>query len=150
VAGGTLPNERRHLEETTMAQRTSGAAIGWTMFAAIMMLILGAWWVIAGIAGIAKDDILVNGLKYTFKLDVTTWGWIHLLLGILVFLAGIALFRGAVWARSIGVVLAVLSALVGFAWLPYYPVWGVIFVVIAVFVIWSLTAHGRDIAQELD
>jgi hypothetical protein len=133
-----------------MAQRTSGAAIGWTMFAAIMMLILGAWWVIAGIAGIAKDDIFVMSANYTFKFDTTTWGWIHLIVGILVFLAGIFLFQGAVWARTIGVILAVLSALLGFAWLPYYPFWGIIFIVIAIFVIWALIAHGRDITDELD
>jgi len=127
--------------------RPSGAAVGWTMFAGIMMLVLGVWWAIVGIAGILKDDVFVLGVKYVFKLDVTTWGWIHLILGIVVFLAGLALFQGAVWARTVGVILAVVSALIGFAWLPWYPIWGVILVTIAVFVIWALTVHGRDITE---
>jgi type III secretory pathway component EscV len=63
-----------------------------------------------------------------------------------VLLAGIALFSGAVWARTVGVIVAVLWALVGFAWLPYYPAWAFIFIAVSVFVIWALTVHGRDIA----
>jgi uncharacterized membrane protein (DUF106 family) len=75
------------------------------------------------------------------------WRWIHLILGIVVLLAGFSLFSGAVWARTVGVIMAVISALVGFAWLPYYPIWGIIFIAIAVAVIWALTAHGRDMEQ---
>lgn len=130
--------------------RPSGAAVGWTMFAAIIMFMLGAWWVIAGLAGVLKDDIFVLGANYTFKFDVTTWGWIHLLLGILVLFAAGGLFRGSVWARTIGVILALASVLIGFAWLPWYPIWGVLFIVAAFFVIWALTVHGRDITDGLD
>ncbi|MEO8108087.1 MAG: hypothetical protein ABI720_12295 [Actinomycetes bacterium] len=125
----------------------SEAAVGWTWFAAIMMLLLGVFWAFAGLVGILEDDILVATPNYVFKLDVTTWGWIHLILGVVVFLAGFALFQGAVWARTVGVILAGISALVGFVWLPWYPIWGVIFVVIAVFVIWALTVHGRDVTK---
>jgi hypothetical protein len=84
---------------------------------------------------------------YVFKLDVTTWGWIHLLLGIFVVLAGLALFQGAVWTRTVGVILAGIGALIGFAWLPWYPIWSIIFVTIAVFVIWALAVHGRDVTK---
>jgi len=131
-----------------MAQtdRTSTAAIGWTAFASFVMILLGIWWIFAGIAGIAKDDVFVVSTKYVFKFNVTTWGWIHLILGIVVVLAGLALFRGAVWARLVGVVIAGVSALIGFAWLPMYPFWGIIFVTASIFVIWALTVHGRDLA----
>src|SRR3954447_14151748 len=78
-------------QEVGMAQnRPSGAAVGWTVFAAVMMFLLGIWWAIAGLAGILKDDIFVVGEKYVFKFNVQTWGWIHLLLGIVVFIAGFA------------------------------------------------------------
>ena len=127
--------------------RPSGAAVGWTFFAAFMMFLLGLWWAIAGLAGILKDDVFVLTPKYVFKFNVTTWGWIHLLLGILVFLAALALFQGAVWARTVGVVLAGVSGLIGFAWLPWYPIWGIIFITASVFVIWALTVHGRDITE---
>jgi len=127
--------------------RPSGAAIGWTVFASVMMFLLGVWWVIAGLAGIFKDDIFVTTHKYVFKFNFQTWGWIHLLLGIVVFAAGYGLYRGDVWARTVGVILAGLSALIAFAWLPVYPVWGFIFIAISVFVIWALTMHGRDAAD---
>jgi len=128
-----------------MAQNRTinNAAVGWTAFASILMFFLGAWWVIAGIAGI----LFVVTHKYVFTFSVTTWGWIHLLLGVVVFLAAIALFQGAVWARTVGVVLGVVSGLIAFAWLPAYPFWGIVFVTVSVFVIWALTVHGRDLAD---
>jgi hypothetical protein len=112
------------------------------------MGLLGVWWVIAGIAGIAKDDIFLVGEKYVFKFNVTTWGWIHLILGIVLLFAAYGIFQGAVWARTAGVIVAAVSGLIAFAWLPAYPVWGLLFVVASVFVIWALTVHGRDLADE--
>ena len=70
-----------------------------------------------------NDTFYVVGQEYVFQFDVTTWGWMHLLLGILVAFAGFFIFRGAIWARTIGVIVAALSVIVNFAWLPYYPVW---------------------------
>ena len=131
-----------------MARNRSGAALGWTFFAAFMMFMLGWWWFFAGLTGILKDDIFVSTSKYVFKFNVTTWGWIHLLLGIVVVLASLALFVGALWARIVGVILAIASGLIGFAWLPMYPIWGVIFITSSVFVVWALTVHGSDITIE--
>ncbi len=65
----------------------------------------------------------------------------------LIAVAGGYLLTGSVFARTIGVIMAFISAVAGFAWLPYYPVWGVIFVAISVSVIWALTAHGRDVTE---
>ena len=81
------------------------------------------------------------------KFDVTAWGWIHLIAGIVVLLAGFALFSGAVWARTVGVILALVSAIANFAWLPYYPVWSILIIAVDIAVIWALTVHGRDIAE---
>jgi hypothetical protein len=61
-----------------------------------------------------------------------------------VVLAGVYLLSGAVWARIIGVILAVVSILVNFAWLPWSPFWSIIMITANVFVIWALTVHGRD------
>jgi uncharacterized membrane protein len=82
------------------------------------------------------------------RFDTTQWGWIHLIVGIVIAVAGGYLLTGSVLARTVGVVMAIVSAVAGFAWLPYYPVWGVIIVAIAVSVIWALTAHGRDVAND--
>jgi hypothetical protein len=107
-----------------------------------MMIIIGAFQVIAGLVSIIDDNFYVVGKEYVFKFHATTWGWTHLILGIVVGLAGIALFIGAIWA---GVILALISAIAALAWLPAYPVWGIIILAMAVSVVWALTAHGRDI-----
>ena len=127
-----------------MSARPSGWAVGWIMFAAIMMLLIGFFHVIAGLVAIVDDNFYVATKEYVFQFDRTTWGWVHLIFGIVVFLAGLSLFKGAIWARTVGVILGVVSAVVGFAWLPWYPIWGIVIVVIAVSVIWALTVHGRD------
>lgn len=130
-----------------MQRAPSRAAAGWTMFAAFMMLMTGVWWIIAGLVGLINDDFFVTTNKYVFKFDTTAWGWIHLILGVLVLLAGIGLFSGAVWARTIGVIMAFLATLIGFAWLPWYPLWAILIVTASVTVIWALTAHGRDVTE---
>jgi hypothetical protein len=128
-----------------MASRdASGWAVGWMTYAAVWMWILGFFHAMAGLVGILEDEIYAVTPNYVFQLDVTTWGWIHLILGIVVFMAGIAVFRGSVWARTIGVILAVVSTLGTFAWLPWYPLWGILMITANVFVIWALTVHGRD------
>ena len=139
----------------SMEQREpSGWAVGWTFFAAFMMIMIGIFHAIAGLAAIFEDEFIsvvpalgteAEGDVYFLQFDATTWGWIHLILGIVILLAGFGLFSGAVWARTVGVILAVISAIVGFAWLPWYPVWGIVIIAIAVAVIWALTVHGRDV-----
>lgn len=128
-----------------MSQNPSGAAVGLTVFAGTVMIIVGVLHAIQGLVALFNDTFYVIGQEYVFQFDVTTWGWIHLLLGILVGFAGFFVFRGAVWARTIGVIIAALSVIVNFAWLPYYPVWSLIIIALDVFVIWALTVHGRDI-----
>ncbi len=130
-----------------MSERPSGWAVGWTTFAAFMMLLIGGFHVMAGIIAILNDTFYTVTREYVFQFDASTWGWVHLILGIIVFLAGGALFSGAVWARTVGVIMAVISAFVGFAWLPWYPVWGVVIIAIAVSVVWALTVHGRDLTD---
>jgi hypothetical protein len=132
-----------------MDREPSGWAIGWTWFAGLMMVMIGFWHAIAGLTAIIDDEFYTRTPNYLLKFDVSTWGWIHLLLGILILLAGFALFSGAVWARSLGVILAVVSAIAAFGWLPYYPVWGIIIIVVAVTVIWALTVHGRDVTTQM-
>jgi hypothetical protein len=119
-------------------------AIGWIYFASVMMVLLGIFHAIAGLIAIFDDTFYVATRKYVFQFDATQWGWIHLILGIVVAAAGLALLRGNVLARTLGVFIALLCAVAGFAWMPYYPGWGIIVVVIAVSVVWALTVHGRD------
>ena len=130
-----------------MDREPSGWAMGWTAFAGIMMVLMGGWWIITGLVAIVNDEFYVVGEEYIFQFDVTTWGWIHLILGIIILASGFGLFTANVWARTVGVIIAVIAALVGFAWLPWYPIWAIIFIAVSVAIIWALTAHGHDITE---
>lgn len=125
-----------HTQQRAGARRGTGS--GWITFAGVMMVVGGALAIFQGIAAIAKDDVIVATHNYSFEFSTTGWGWIHLILGIVIVLAGFALFSGAVWARIIGVVLAGLSMLANFTWLPHYPVWSIVVIAIDIAVIWAL------------
>jgi hypothetical protein len=131
-----------------MSDEPSGVAIGFSAFAAFMLLMIGMFQALAGIAAIANDDRFAVTEDYVIKLDVTAWGWIHLIIGIIVFLSGLGVFSGNVAARTVGVIVAVVSAVSAFVWLPIQPVWSSILIAVNVTVIWALTVHGRDIALE--
>jgi hypothetical protein len=126
----------------------SGWAIGWALFAAVILITVGCFQVIAGIAAIAEDDVIVRTNEYVLELDVTTWGWIHLLLGAVLILSGLGIMSGNVLARTVGVFVAALSAVANFAFIPFQPVWSIAIIAIDVAVIWALTAHGRDVVAE--
>jgi hypothetical protein len=123
----------------------SGWAISWTWFAAVMLWLLGGFHAIAGLVAVINDQFYVATPDYVFQFDVTAWGWWHILMGVIVFLAGVGLLSGQVWARTVGVIIAVLSILANFAWLPWYPFWSILMIAVGVSVIWALTVHGRDI-----
>lgn len=132
-------NEPRAARSTAPESRHPFAA-GWTAFAAILMIFGGIMAIFQGIAAIAKDDVFVTTRNYVFQFNLTGWGWIHLILGIVIVLAGLALFTGAAWARAVGIVLAGLGALANFMWLPHYPLWSIVLIAIDVFIIWALCA----------
>jgi hypothetical protein len=146
----TTSSDRKEpeLAQTARDRQPSGAAVGWIFFASVMMTLIGIFHIFTGIGGIAEDDIYVKGANYIFQFDVTTWGWIHLLLGLVILFASFSLYKGSVWARTVGVIMALISAVAAFAWMPYYPIWGITIVAVAVSVIWALTAHGRDVVVD--
>jgi hypothetical protein len=125
----------------------SGGAVGLIAFAGILMVMIGIFHVIQGLVALVNDDFYVVGEEYVFEFDLTTWGWIHLIAGVIVAFAGAGLFRGAVWARTVAVVLACVSIVANFLWLPYYPFWSITVIALGIFVIWAVTLHGRDITQ---
>jgi len=131
---------------TTQGTGRSGLAVGATAAAAIILIIGGVCHAMQGFVGIATNEFYVTTQKWIFQFDVTTWGWIHVIVGVVAVLAGIGLFTGAVWARAVAVLVAAISILINFAWLPYYPVWSILIIAFDVFVIWAVTAHGRDLA----
>jgi hypothetical protein len=128
-------------------QERSRAAVGFTTFAGILMITIGIWHAIAGFAGILEDEFYAATPNYILELDATAWGWTHLLAGVIIVLAGAGLFSGAVWARTVGVILAIVSMIANFAFIPFYPVWSIALIALNIGVIWALTVHGRDIVE---
>ena len=120
--------------------------VGWIGFAGVIMVMLGSLHIFEGLIALFKDEYFVvapSGL--TVNVDFTTWGWAHLIGGVIVLLAGFGVLAGQVWARTLGVILALLSVIANVAFLAAYPLWSLIMIALAVVVIMALTVHGSDI-----
>jgi hypothetical protein len=119
--------------------------VGWIAFAAVMMVVIGALHAIEGFIALFKNSYYsVRSSGLVISVDYTAWGWIHLIAGVLVAAAGIALFSGRMWARVVGVAVVLLSLLANFTFASAYPVWSTIMIVIDVFVLYALIVHGRE------
>lgn len=120
--------------------------VGWVYFAAFMMLLVGILHAITGLVALFNDTYYVVGSSgLVVTADYTAWGWTHLIGGVVVALAGVALLTGATWARIVAVFVAMLSLLVNFAFMPAYPLWSVVMIVIDILVIWAVIVHGDEL-----
>jgi hypothetical protein len=114
-------------------------AEGIGIFAGAALLTVGIFQFLEGVAAAAKDDVFVTTRNYVFEFDLTTWGWIHLVFGIVVAIIGGAILAGQKWALVAGIVVAMVSALLNFVWLPYYPAWAILIIAFDIAVIWALS-----------
>ena len=131
-----------HATSGTAAQgRSSPWATGFAMFAAILMIIAGLWGIIVGISAILNDKVFVTTQGYLYEFDITVWGWLHLIIGILVGGAGIGIIQGATWGRAVGIAVASLSLLANFLFIPHYPVWSIAIIALDVLIIWALITY---------
>ena len=121
-------------------------AVGLSLFAGILMIIGGVFNAMEGIVALARNEVYVATPRYLFAFDLTTWGWIQLILGIIVVVAGVGVITGQLWGRVVGIIIAALTMLANFAFIPYYPVWSLLIVALNVFVIWALCVYDRDAA----
>lgn len=132
--------------EYTMRQEW---ATGLTVFAAVMLFIVGLLDILRGIMAIAEDDVFVTTPNYVFEFDLTSWGWIHLVLGAIAMIVSIGLLRTATWARVTGVAIAGLVIIANFLSIPYYPLWSVVMITISGFIIWALCVVPRGNLSDL-
>lgn len=119
--------------------------VGWVVFAGVMMMMVGGFHALAGFVALFDDGYYVtrpSGL--VVNVDYTTWGWWHLIVGVIVFAAGCAVIVGQMWARVVGVVLAVVSTFTNAFFIAAYPLWSIIVITLDVLVIWALVVHGRE------
>jgi hypothetical protein len=124
--------------------RVSPWASGLAVFAGAMMIVSGIFAVFEGIAAVFNDKVYVSTPQYLFAFDLTAWGWIHLFLGVLVGLAGVAVIRGQAWGRFTGIALAGLSLIANFMFLPHYPWWSILIIALDVAIIWALAVYRGD------
>lgn len=118
---------------------TSAAGSWGSAFAGVMLLVVGVFQFLQGLVAVLNgNDFFVTTPRYLFQFNVSAWGWIHLILGAVVAVAGYFIFTGNVVARGFGIVLAGAQAIVNFMWLPSYPLWSMVIIAIDVFIIWSL------------
>lgn len=120
---------------------------GWVLFGAMMMILLGSFQAIAGLVALFDEGYYITGPNgLVVNVDYTTWGWVHLVIGVVALAAGFGLFTGAMWARVLGITVAVISAIVNFAFMAAFPVWAITMITIDVLVIYAIAAHGREVA----
>jgi hypothetical protein len=143
---GTAGYQRGAHRNTGYAEPGDGrtvAVMGFTALAAVLMILSGLWSFFVGLTGILKGSFFVSVTNYTFDYNIHNWGWTHLIIGAVVFAAGVCLLLGMMWARVVGIVLAVISGIANFLFLPYYPLWSIVVIAIDVFIIWALASGAR-------
>jgi hypothetical protein len=145
--GGQMETVGRdeQLSASSYDQRTGWT--GWVAFAGVMMIIGGCLNLFYGIVAAVNDEWVVFTNRANVYLDVSQWGWVHIILGTIVLLAGFGLFSGNILARTVGVIVASISLVVNFFFIPVYPFWALTVIIIDALVIWALTAHGREMRE---
>ena len=133
-----------HQPVTDVQPARPRTATGFSTFAGVVMVIAGIWHVLQGIAAIAHDHIYVSTPNYLYSFDLTGWGWVHLVLGVVVAAVGVAVLRGQTWAAAMGMILAGLSLLGNFLFIPWYPFWSLLIMALDAAVIYALARYQSE------
>lgn len=131
--------------QATYDDRRATGWVGWIVFAATMMILAGTLNAAYGFIAIVNDEWVVFGNQAALYLDVTAWGWVHFVLGLVLLFSGIFLFRANIVAQAVAIVAAGASIVANFLWLPVFPVWSIVVITMDVLIIWAVTAHGREL-----
>ena len=143
TASQYVPRHSPGYDDTSAETGPGGLAKGFTLFAAVLLMISGIWNFLEGLGALVKGAFYVVLPSYAFNTSVTGWGWVHLIMGIVVFAAGACLILDMLWARIAGIVVASLSAIANVLYIPYQPAWSIVIIALDVFVIWALLVPRR-------
>lgn len=122
--------------------------VAWVLFGGILLVLLGALHLTVGLLALLRPSYIAGDrADVLLDLSLTGVGWVHVVLGAVALVTGVGLIRGLTWARVLSVGLAVVAALVNFAFLSVYPVWSVIGIALAALIAWAVAAHGREVAD---
>ena len=142
----TDTSHRRSRQTESRRHESPTAWAGWVAFGGVMLIMLGAFQVIEGLVALVDDGFYrVRSDGLVVNVDYNTWGWIHLLIGVIGVLAGVGLLAGNMAARIVGVGIAGLSALANLLFISAYPLWSAILITIDVVVIYAIVVHGREL-----
>ncbi|GAA2888418.1 hypothetical protein GCM10010472_53500 [Pseudonocardia halophobica] len=140
-------SDTTHSPTSGATQSTAGAwATGFAMFAGAVLIVTGICQALAGIAALFRDQVYVATPNYIYSFDVTAWGWVHIILGAALALTGLGVIQGQTWARVVGILLASLSIIANFLFIPHYPIWSIVIIALDVAVIWALVRETRELA----
>ena len=132
------------------AKELNAWAVGFIFLGSIMMVTLGCWHFIAGIAALVDDSFFAVRPGFALEMDVTTWGWLHIVGGIAMAIVGLTLLSGSPVVRIIAIIMTVISAIWNFYSVPYYPVWSIIMLALCLALLWALIAHGREFTEAMN
>jgi hypothetical protein len=117
---------------------------GWTVFAGVILFIVGSLDALFGLAAVLNDQVVLVGGQGVVIASITTWGWIHLILGLAMVVTGMGLFTGSPTARAFAVAFVALNAVAQFVWFPAAPLWSFMLILLDVTIIYQLTARWED------
>jgi hypothetical protein len=136
------------MSATDPVQPTAGkvtAWVGFIVFAGMLLVVSGVFTLAEALYALVDDAVFVQADGQTLLLDITTWGWVHLVMGLLQVIVGTALMRGAAWARVLTVIVVGLNATAQMVFLPAYPLWGLAVIALDLLVIWAVCMHGTEV-----
>jgi hypothetical protein len=146
-----MAQERRRVSDQMNDERTARRAADdssgglmtdiVSMFAGVLLMVTAAFAILQGASAIANDDIYAAGSDYLYQLNVTAWGWVYLVIGVLCFIAAIGILRGKSWGQISGIIVAGLSAIANFAFIPHYPAWAITIIALNVLIIHALSTQ---------
>lgn len=126
-----------------------GPWVGWIWFAAVIMVMVGLFNVVTGLTAILRNQVFTVVPGGVLMFDLTTWGWIHLVFGVLQVAVAAGLFAARAWALTVGVLIAVVNAVAQLVALPYAPLWALIVIVLDCVVVYAMVVHGAEVRRAL-
>lgn len=130
-----------------MANKEVTGWAGWAAFAGLLMILVGFFQALVGISAIMHNTVYYVGPMVILSVDIANWGWVHLLLAVMILLAGFSVLKGNMYGRVVGVILAGLSAVVNMAFIPAFPIWSILVLAIDVVIIYALVVHGGELKE---
>jgi len=122
------------------------AWVGMVLFAGVLLVMVGAFQAIMGLVALLdREYYLVTKNGLLVSIDFTAWGWTHLIIGLVAIGTGVGLMLGQMWARVLGIIIAVLSAIVNVLFISAYPVWSTIVIAVDVLAVYALAVHGKEV-----